>query len=396
MPDARPSAALRVAVNLIDLPTYRDRFRMLAEISRHVARVHLLTDGLPDDLAALASTYPRLRVHALGKPRFHQRAVALLERLHRAEAVDVIHDTFGHLSAFFQRVGPQEGRQIRLLTTQYTTVWGWYTRVRPTELMSSWRYGLIRTIGLWRDRRLCPMADRVVVLGPGHERDLIDGHGVRPERVSWLPSEIDTDTFTPGPHAMRAQGPLLLYTGTIFRNKGVDFLLRALSGLVGEWPELQLVMLGGVPDWERGWVEQIIAETGMGPHLHMPGKVPRHELLSWYRRADVYVFPSLFEGSPRSVREAVACGCRAVVSDIPGHRGIDPEGGFMRFAAVKDVAGWRAAIAELLAEPRAEAEARSERGAAWLHTHHSPAAVAGKLAQLYVEVMEAPPNTGRA
>lgn len=384
-----------MAINLIDLPAYRDRFHMITELSRCVGRLHLLTDRLPEEMLPDPTRYPNLRVHALGKPRFHQRAVALLERLHRAGAVDVVHDTFGHLSAFFQRVAPIEGRKLRLVTTQYSTVWGWYTRVRPTELMDSWRYGIIRTIGLWRDRRLCPLADRVVVLGPGHENDLIEGHGVAPERVSWLPSEIDTETFTVDAAQPRDEGPTLLYTGIIFRNKGVDFLFEAVARLAKRWPTLKLVMLGQVAPWEKAWVQRVIDETGVAPHLEMPGKVPRQDLLRWYRRADLFVFPSLFEGSPRSLREALACGCRAVASDIPGHRGIDPEERFIRFAPVKDADAWTEAIGELLSERPEAARERSQVGARWLHDHHSPEAVAKVVANLYAEVLQRPPVSGR-
>lgn len=367
---------------------------MIAALSEVVGRVHLLTDRVPDDLAPLVAGHPQLKVHALGKPRFHQRAASLLERLVRAEAVDVIHDTFGHLSAFFQRIAPEPDRAVRLVTTQYTTVWGWYARVRPTELMSSWRYALIRTVGLWRDRRLCPLADRVVVLGPGHEADLIEGHGVAPERVSWLPSEIDTDTFTLAPFEGRAwaqgEGPVLLYTGTIFRNKGIDTLLQAVAAVGRRWPGLRLVMLGEVPAWERAWVAAQIEASGAAPFLEMPGKVPRAALLDWYRRADLYVFPSLFEGSPRSLREALACGCPAVASDIPGHRGIDPEGDFIWFAPVKDVAGWTEALEAALSEPAAARRDRGGRGAARLRSHHSPQAVAQALSRVYADVMASP------
>ena len=50
------------------------------------------------------------------------------------------------------------------------------------------------------------------------------------------------------------------------------------------------------------------------------GKISQDDLVQAYRTSDVFVLPSFFEGLPLVTIEALACGCRAVVTDLPGVR----------------------------------------------------------------------------
>lgn len=383
--------APRVAANLLGPGAYADRFDMFAALSDHCAGLWLLVDALPPELAARAAEHPRLHVVELGPRRFGRRACDWLHRRLAAEALDIVHDTFGHLAEVFEAHGPDARRRAGLVTTLYTANHRWFEAVRHRGMDLGRRYVAQRIISLWRDLRICPAADRVVVLGPGHEHD-VAALGVERRRIVWLPSETDLDRFSPaGPSVERASdrsaddGPILLFTGTVWRNKGVDLLLDVLADLAERRPRLQLV--GNVVPWERPWLERSIARHPLAERIESTGRLPRAALVERYRRADLFVFPSLFEGSPRSVREAVACGLPAVVSDIPGCRGIDPAADFVRFAPVDDRAAWRRAICAALDEPAQARAARAVRGRRHLEAHHSPQAVAGRYRELYGAVM---------
>lgn len=370
---------LRAAANLLAPGAYADRFAMFAALSDHCDRLWLLVDALPPALAPVAAAHPRLRVVELGARRFARRACDWLHPRLEAGALDVVHDTFGHLAEVFEAHGPDPARTAALITTLYTANHRWFTAIRHRGMDLGRRYVTQRIVSLWRDLRVCPDADRVVVLGPGHRSD-VAALGVDPARVVWLPGEIDTDRFRPGPRAT-ADPPTLLFTGTVWRNKGVDLLLDILPRLAAG-PRLELV--GNVVPWERRWLADAIARHPLAGRIEVTGRLPRDALIARYRRADLFVFPSLFEGSPRSVREAVACGLPAVVSDIAGCRGIDPEGRFLRFAAVDDRAGWIAAIdAALAARPD---DARRQAGVRHMREEHAPAAVAARYGALYAEV----------
>ena len=111
-------------------------------------------------------------------------------------------------------------------------------------------------------------------------------------------------------------------------------------------------------------------------------------MIAYYQKARLYLFPSLFEGSPRSLREAIACGTPAVASDIPGHRGIDPQKQFIHFAPVNDLEAWHHSVQKALHESVKDYEQRAYRGRAWLLEHHQPLKVAQSWAKLYEKVAQ--------
>ena len=363
----RGGDGVRVAINLLGLSSYVDRLQMLGALSGHLTELVVLTDVVPPGFDATCAKWPRMRVIPLGGKRFVRAAFRWLEA--SRGALDVVHDTFGFLAPFFQAYGPRTDRDFRLVNTLYTSNRAWFDRVRKGPIDLDFRYTMQRVLSLWKDARVCPWSDRVLVLGPGHAADL-PAH-VDPTRVAWLPSEVDCEAFTPGPPG-GAPRQDLLFVGNVCRNKGVDVLLESMATLRETWPSLRLELVGMVLFRETDWLREATARAGVGDIVTVSGRVPREALLDRYRSASLFVLPSRFEGSPRSVREALACGCRVVASDIPGHRGIDPEGRFLRFLSSFDAADWVPAIDEQLRATPEAAGDRAQAGVQWMRAHHTP------------------------
>ena len=376
---------MRVAINLVNLSSYADRLRMLGALSNHVTELVVLTDVVPENVTKVIDAWPRMRVVPLGGKGFARAAFQWLEGARHE--LDIVHDTFGFLAPFFQAHGPRRDRRFRLVNTLYTSNRAWFDRVRKGPIDLDFRYTMQRILSLWKDARVCPWSDRVLVLGPGHEADLPDG--VDERRVRWIPSEVDCDTFSP-PSEDAPPRQNLLFVGNVCRNKGVDVLLEAMAALAPAWPNLHLELVGMVLFRETDWLREAIAAAGVEARVTVAGRVARETLLPRYRSASLFVFPSRFEGSPRGVREALACGCPVIASDIPGHRGIDPDGRFLRYVPTFDVSDWVAAIGAHLADTPAAIAERARLGVEWMRTHHTPAAVAARIAAVYDEVLQAP------
>ena len=88
--------------------------------------------------------------------------------------------------------------------------------------------------------------------------------------------------------------------------------MAAEAGRHGESPA-KLVIAGG-----KGWYyERIFArvsELGLADEVIFPGYVPAQELPWWYRAAELFVYPSVFEGFGLPVLEAMACGTPTITS----------------------------------------------------------------------------------
>jgi glycosyltransferase involved in cell wall biosynthesis len=111
--------------------------------------------------------------------------------------------------------------------------------------------------------------------------------------------------------------PYLLAVATWEPRKNLELLVRTWmkmrnEGLMADW---NLVLVGG-----RGWKDSRLSELvapGTNNGVIAMGYVDDQQLADLYRRANLFVFPSAYEGFGMPVREALACGTRVVASDIP-------------------------------------------------------------------------------
>jgi glycosyltransferase involved in cell wall biosynthesis len=108
---------------------------------------------------------------------------------------------------------------------------------------------------------------------------------------------------------------LVLYVGRLAPEKNLAVLVSALRVVLAD-PRNVAALCGEGP--LRSSVAGWLAEAGVADRVRLPGYVSN--VWSWLKRADVFVSPSMFEGHPNAVVEAMACGCPLVVSDIPAHR----------------------------------------------------------------------------
>jgi alpha-1,3-rhamnosyl/mannosyltransferase len=116
-------------------------------------------------------------------------------------------------------------------------------------------------------------------------------------------------------------GPFILCVSTLHPHKNIDRLVRAFRTVHSERREFRLI-IAGMHGFQTNQIEQTIIECGMGAQVHITGWIPREELLTLYRRAWAFVYPSTFEGFGMPVLEALASGIPCAVSAIEPVKGI--------------------------------------------------------------------------
>ena len=105
----------------------------------------------------------------------------------------------------------------------------------------------------------------------------------------------------------------LLYLGTLEPRKNVDVLVRAFgelrrSGYTGE------LVLAGARGWGYAAIDAAIEAEGLAAVVHFAGYVPREEQPLWYNSAQVFIYPSAYEGFGLPVLEAMACGTPVITT----------------------------------------------------------------------------------
>lgn len=106
---------------------------------------------------------------------------------------------------------------------------------------------------------------------------------------------------------------MILAAGRLVVQKGFATLIAALQ----HWPDgpaPRLILLGQGP--LEGALRAQIAQAGLAERVDLAGHVG--DVLPYMARADLFVMPSLWEGFPLTLIEALGCGCPVVVSDCPG------------------------------------------------------------------------------
>ncbi len=164
----------------------------------------------------------------------------------------------------------------------------------------------------------CRRAARILTISESGRADVVGFFGVAPERVDVVVPGVDA-AYRVLPEAevadFRARPDVperfLLHVGTLQPRKNIPVLLDALARLQRPW--LKLVLIGGL-----GWLyDDIFAQVqrlGLTDQVIFTGYVPDDELPLWYNAADLFVFPSVYEGFGMPVVEALACGTAVVAS----------------------------------------------------------------------------------
>ena len=164
-------------------------------------------------------------------------------------------------------------------------------------------------------------ASRVLAVSESTKRDIIELLGVPAERIDVTPLAADPG-FRPvaGEELERFLGeqgivrPFVLSVGTLEPRKNLPLLLRAFASIAGEVPH-DLVLAG-----PEGWMTDEIHETrrrlDLGDRLRFTGYVEADALPAWYSAADLFIYPSLYEGFGLPPLEAMACGTPVITSDV--------------------------------------------------------------------------------
>lgn len=182
-------------------------------------------------------------------------------------------------------------------------------------------------------------ADRV--LAPSaYVRETLIAHGVAPERIALLPYGVDSARFRPA-DTPRKGSFRILYVGQIGQKKGIKYLLEAVRRLA--LPDTELLLVGGI----------VGSGKGLAPYrewFRHIAHVPYHEVHALYQAADIFVYPSLHEGSAFANLEAMASGLPVITTANAGAPVRDGEDGFV--VPIRDTGALMERI-ELLYQDRA-------------------------------------------
>jgi glycosyltransferase involved in cell wall biosynthesis len=163
-------------------------------------------------------------------------------------------------------------------------------------------------------------ARRVIAISENTKRDVVQQYGISPDKVDRIYYGLDPD-FRPLPGEQVAafrdrQGlpkRFILFVGTLEPRKNVVRLIEAYARLPGYSPPLLLV---GGKGWLYNEIFARVEQLDLADRVRFVGYIPGEELPWWYNAADLFVYPSVYEGFGLPPLEAMACGTPVITSGV--------------------------------------------------------------------------------
>jgi N-acetylglucosaminyldiphosphoundecaprenol N-acetyl-beta-D-mannosaminyltransferase len=190
------------------------------------------------------------------------------------------------------------------------------------------------------------------------QRFCIEVEGMRPDKLVVIPNGVDLTRFDCAyrhdPERTRIRAALgiqpdQLFVLTIARlhpQKGHTYLIDAMPTVLAQHPQAHLICVGEGPLHEV-LVAQI-ERRGLGRQVRLVGR--RTDIPQVLAAADLFVLPSISEGMPNVVLEAMAAGTPVVATAVDGTRELIHEGQTGRLVAAQQTAPLARVITELLAD----------------------------------------------
>lgn len=304
-------AFLRVLTeeNWVSMKVYADRLEEgLRRLPADIELVPLSVSAWNWQDKRVAMPYGRpASLHTLGLYLSRWIRYPLALRQVKADVYHILDNSYGHLAFFLPRhktVVTSHGgtpRSWRTWNPEGPAMWLFDAAFRGTQ-----RAGRIIIVSDYARQEFLQEAPRypagnISVVYHGVESVF----GLVPAGAS---QALRAQLLQPGEEA------LLLHVGHSAARKNVELLYRALAILRQQGRPIRLVRIGRGPSESQS---QLICQLDLEAHItHLPGR-PNQELPAYYAAADLFLFPSLYEGFGIPLIEAMACGTPVVCSDSP-------------------------------------------------------------------------------
>jgi len=140
--------------------------------------------------------------------------------------------------------------------------------------------------------------------------------GAKREKIKLINEPVDTGLFKPVIKNISKKSRTILFIGRFSPEKGAKYLVQAMPKIIKVFPQAKLKMIG--QGNEKKELINLTKNLNIKNSIEFKGEIPNNQLRQFYTQADVLVIPSLSEGLPKVLLEALASGLPVIGTKVGG------------------------------------------------------------------------------
>ncbi len=156
-------------------------------------------------------------------------------------------------------------------------------------------------------------ASHIMTISEQSRSDMMERYNIAGDKITVTPLAVDTAHFRPSNKISRDAAPYILFVGTKDRRKNVSSLIRAFAAIADKVPHQLLIV--GKQAHKQDASMQTVVNYKLQDRVEFRENVLYEELPTLYSQADIFVWPSVYEGWGFPPQEAMACGTPVIVSN---------------------------------------------------------------------------------
>lgn len=233
---------------------------------------------------------------------------------------------------------------VDVFHTQYITPWFVSKKIKIVTIVHDISFNFFPQFIKFSDllflKILIPLslrrADKIVAVSQFTQSEIINYYNVKPEKIAWIHNAISEDflkqvvSVEKLPEISKKYGlpaKFILYLGTLQPRKNVPSLLEAFAQIKEQVGELNLVICGNKKAGNYDVrIDEVIEKLKLEDRVFFPGFVDEDDKKAIFALAQVFAFPSLYEGFGIPVLEAMSQEVPVVCSDIPSLKEVAADG----------------------------------------------------------------------
>ena len=169
-------------------------------------------------------------------------------------------------------------------------------------------------------KRVAPNLNQIICVSGSSKQDIVKEFQVEQNKIAIILNGIDVEKFVPNEKGVNEGYRLITTASADIPLKGLKYLIKALPGIVENFPDTSLDVIGKSPTDSK--IRQLIEELGLEEKIQFHSGISAEEIVNLYHVSTVAVIPSLYEGFGFGAGEAMSCGVPLISTQSGGLRDV--------------------------------------------------------------------------